>query len=64
MRERQTDRQNTSRGEAEREEDTETEAGCRLWSVNTEPDMGLEPTDRELMTWAKVGHFTESPRRP
>ena len=35
-----------SRGGAEGEGDTESEAG----SVRTEPDAGLEPTNREIMT--------------
>ena len=39
-----------SRGEAEKEGDTESEAGCRLWAVSTEPDAGLEPTNWEIMT--------------
>ena len=39
-----------SRGGAEREGDTESEAGSRLWAVSTEPEEGLEPTDREIMT--------------
>ena len=39
-----------SRGAAEREGDTESEAGSRLRAVNTEPDAGLEPTNREVMT--------------
>ena len=34
----------------EREGDTESEAGSRLRAVGTEPDAGLEPTDREIMT--------------
>ena len=46
-------------GGAEREGDTESEAGFRLWAVRTEPDMGLEPTDWEIMTWAKIGHLTD-----
>ena len=33
-----------SRGEAEREEDTESEAGSRLRAVGTEPHVGLKPT--------------------
>ena len=33
----------------EREGDTESEAGSRLQAVSTEPDMGLEPTNQELM---------------
>ena len=44
------ERQSVSRGAAEREGDTECEAGSRLRAVSTEPDAGLEPTDREIMT--------------
>ena len=36
------ERQSASRGGAEREGDTESEAGFRLPTVSTEPDMGLE----------------------
>ena len=43
-----------NRGGAEREGDTESETGSRLWAVSTEPDVGLELTDREIMTWAEV----------
>ena len=39
-----------SRGGAEREGDQESEAGSRLRAVNTEPDVGLELTDGEIMT--------------
>ena len=39
-----------SRGGAEREGDTESEAGSRLRAVSTEPDGGLEPTDGEIVT--------------
>ena len=39
-----------SRGGAEREGDTESEAGSRLQAVSTEPDVGLKPTNREIMT--------------
>ena len=39
-----------SRGGTEREGDTETKAGSRLPAVSTEPDAGLEPTDREITT--------------
>ena len=48
-----------NRGGAEREGDTESETGSRLWAVSTEPDAGLELTDREIMTWAKVGRSTD-----
>ena len=44
-----------SRGGAEREGDPEFKAGSRLC---TEPDAGLELTDREIMTRAKVGCLT------
>ena len=39
-----------SGGGAEREGDTESEAGSRLSAVSTEPDAGLEPMNREIMT--------------
>ena len=42
--------QSMSRGGAERKGGTETKAGSRLWAVSTEPDMGLEPANREIMT--------------
>ena len=37
-------------GGAEREGDTEYETSSRLWAVSTEPDVGLELTDREIVT--------------
>ena len=44
----ETERQHVSgRG---RERRTESEAGSRLRAVSTEPDAGLEPTNREIMT--------------
>ena len=51
-------RQSESGGGAEPEGDTESEAGSRLWAVSTEPDSGLKPTDREIMTWAEVRRST------
>ena len=39
-----------SRGGAEREGDTESEADSRLRAISTEPDVGLELTDREIKT--------------
>ena len=48
-----------NRGGAEREGDTESEAGSRLWAVSTEPDAGLEPMVGEIMTGAEVGHLTD-----
>ena len=44
---------------SEREGDTESEAGSRLWAVSTEPDMGLKLMDCEIMTWAEVGCLTD-----
>ena len=41
------------------EGDTESEAGSRLWAVSTEPDVGLKPTDPEIMTWAEAGRLTD-----
>ena len=46
-------------GEGQREGDTESEAGSRLWAVYPEPDAGLELTDREIMTWAETGRPTD-----
>ena len=37
-------------GGAEREGDTGSEAGPRLRAIGTEPDVGLEVTDREIVT--------------
>ena len=39
-----------SRRGAEREGDTESEAGSRHRAVSTEPDAGLELTDCEIVT--------------
>ena len=46
-------------GGSEREGDTESETGSRLWAVSTEPDAGLELKDREIMTWAEVSRLTD-----
>ena len=35
---------------AEREGGTESEGGSRLQAVSTEPDVGLEPVNREIKT--------------
>ena len=48
-----------SGGGAEREAVTECEAGSRLQAISTEPDAGLELTNREIMTWAEVGRLTD-----
>ena len=53
------EREHMNGGGSEREGDTESEAGSRLWAVNPEPDVGLELTDRKIMTWAEVGRLTD-----
>ena len=58
-REREREREIVSIGGAEREGDTESEAGSRLQVVSTEPDAGLELTDREIMTWAEFWRLTD-----
>ena len=45
-------------GGAEREGDTGSEAGSRLWAISPEPDAELELTDCEIVTWAEVGRST------
>ena len=47
---RERERDSMSRGGAEREGDTESEAGSKLRAVSTEPNMGLELTNREITT--------------
>ena len=37
----------------QRERERESQAADSM-----EPDVGLEPTDREIMTWAEVGRLT------
>ena len=49
----------SSGGGADREGDTESEAGARLRAVSPEPDAGLEPTNGEIMTCAEVGRSTD-----
>ena len=44
------ERRSLGGGRAEREGDTESEAGSRLRAVSTEPDVELEPTTCEIMT--------------
>ena len=47
-----------SGGEAEKEGDTEAKAGSRLWAVSTEPNVGLDLKNHEIVTWAEVGRLT------
>ena len=53
------ERQSASRGGAEGEGDIESEAGSKLHAVSTEPNVGLEIMNREIMTWAEVGCLTD-----
>ena len=46
-------------GGAERKGDTESKEGSSVWAVSTEPDVGFEPTNREIMTWAEVRCSTQ-----
>ena len=55
--ERQKDRARVG-GEAEKEGDTESEAGSRVRAVSTDPDAGFQPTKHKIMTWAKAGRPT------
>ena len=43
-------RKSASRGGAERERDTESKTGSRFGAINTEPDVGLELMNQEIMT--------------
>ena len=56
---KERERQRVSWGGAEREGDTESQAGPRLPAVSTEPDTGLEPMSYEIMTWAEIGRLTD-----
>ena len=54
-----------SEGGAEREGDTESEADSRLWALSTEPEVGLELLNKEIMTWVEAGRLTNwAPRAP
>ena len=51
LRERERDRAQAGEGQREREREGDTsEAGSRLQAVSTEPDAGLQLTNREIMT--------------
>ena len=52
------DRESTRRGGSERGKHR-IEAGSRLRAVSTEPDVGLEPTNQEIMTRAEVRCLTD-----
>ena len=48
--ERETETECKQGRSRDREGDTGSEPGSRLQAVSTEPNAGLEPTDREIMT--------------
>ena len=43
-----SERAHKQQRDREREGDTESEAGSRLRAVSIEPNVGLEPTNREI----------------
>ena len=45
-------------GEWQRERETQNPKQA-VWAVSTEPDVGLELIDREIMTEAEVSHLTD-----
>ena len=53
------ERAHMSRGGAERERDTESKAGSRLWPVSSESDVGLKLLNHEIMTWVEVRCSTD-----
>ena len=52
-RERKRERENEL-GRGQREGDTESQAGSRLWAVSAEPDAGLEPTEHKIVIWSEI----------
>ena len=55
----ETEKDRAQTGEGQREGDTESEAGSRLWAVSTEPHAGLKLMECEVITWAEVGCLTD-----
>ena len=53
------EKQSMSGRGAEREGDTESKAGARLWAASTEPNTGLKLVTCEIMTWAEVRRLTD-----
>ena len=48
--EREKERESMSEGGAERDKGTESKAGSRFRAVSTEPNVGCEPTNCEIVT--------------
>ena len=53
------ERQSVSVGGTEKEGDTESEAGSRLWVVSKEPDAELELMNCKITTWDEVKRLTD-----
>ena len=54
------ERESAWAGQGQRERETQNPKQSPGWlqAVSTEPDAGLKLTNREIMTWAKVGRLT------
>ena len=59
-----TERDRAQAGVGQRKGDTESEADSRLWAVSTEPNVGLEPMNREIMTWSRLLNWLSHPGAP
>ena len=46
-------------GEGQRERETQSPKQAPGSELSAEPDVGLELTDCEIMTWAKAGRLTD-----
>ena len=55
LRERERERERMGEGRSEREIDI---IPSRLCTVRAEPNVGLRPTKREIMTWAEINQLT------
>ena len=54
----ETERDRAWAREGQRERETESKAGSRLWAVSAQPNAQPKFMNREIMTWAEVGHWT------
>ena len=57
------EKQSMNGGGAEREGDTASKTGSRLRAISPEPDVGLELTDGEIVTWLKSDAQPTAPTR-
>ena len=58
---RKREREQAGKGQREKETQNWKQAPSRLCTVNTESNVGLEPTDCEIMTGAKVRRLPNEP---